>query len=89
MTPTQSNCLSCSSLGFDSWQGRNSEFLLGNGIRRDGGAEPQLLVSTPNIPGLNPKSFHSEHVVKIYVLTIVIHPLDGNVRPGSPLGAFQ
>ena len=40
--------------------------------RRDGGAEPQSLVSVPNIPGLNPKSLRSVYEMKAYVLFIAI-----------------
>ena len=34
--------------------------------KRDGEAEPQSLVSIPNIPGLNPKSLCTAYDVKAY-----------------------
>ena len=55
----------------------------------ENGAEPQLLVSVPNIPGLNPKSLLCVHDVKAYVLLIVTHPSDRDIKPGGLLGAFQ
>jgi hypothetical protein len=33
---------------------------------RDGGTEPQSLVSAQNIPGLNPKFLRSAYDVKVY-----------------------
>ena len=62
-------------------------FLLGN--RKEDGAELQSPVYIPNIPGLNPKSLLSAYEVKAYVILSVIHLLDGDVRPGSPLDAFR
>ena len=55
----------------------------------ENGAEPQLLVSVPNIPGLNPKSLLCVHDVKAYVLLIVTHPSDRDIKPGGLLGAFR
>ena len=40
----QSPFLTRSGPGNDLWQGRNISFLLGNGMRRDGGAESQSLI---------------------------------------------
>ena len=54
-------------------------------VRRCGGVEPHSLVSVPNIPGLNTKSYD----VKGYILLIATRPLDGDVKPGIPLGAFE
>ena len=34
---------------------------------RDGGTEPQSLVSAQNIPGLNPKFLRSAYDVKVYL----------------------
>jgi hypothetical protein len=42
------------------------------GTRRDDGTDPQLLVSVPNTPGLNPRSLRSAYDVKPYVLLITI-----------------
>ena len=69
-------------------KGRNFSFLPGTGIRRDGGAESQSVFSVLNIPGLNPKSLHSAHVVKACILLITICSSDGDYVPGSHLGAF-
>ena len=63
--------------------------LINPGIIRDGGAELQLLVSVPNIPGLNNKSLRSAFSVKAYVLLTAIRSSDGDVQPGGPLGAFR
>ena len=52
------------------------------GTKRDGGTEPQSLYYVPNIPDLNPKFLRSAYVM------IAIHPSDGDVNPGGPLGAF-
>ena len=54
-------------LGFDPLQGRifNKGFL--PETRRDGGAEPQSLVSITNKPVLNLKYLRSEYDVKAYV----------------------
>ena len=52
---------------FDPWQDRNFLFFLGTGIRRDGGAESQSLVSAPKHTWLK-----SAFIVKVYVLLIVI-----------------
>ena len=65
----------------------NKEFL--PKTLRNGGAGPQSLVSVPNIPGLHPKSVCSAYNVKVYVLLIAIHLLDGDVKPGSLIGAFK
>ena len=56
---------------------------------RDGGAEPQSLVSVPNIRGLNPKPLRSAYDVKAYVLLKTFHPTDGDVKPDGPLGAVR
>ena len=58
-------------------------------VRRDGGAEPQSLISVPNISGLNPKSLHSAYDVKVYMLLIAIRLSDGDIKPGDPLGSFR
>ena len=58
-------------------------------MRRDDGAEPQVLVSVPNILGLNPKSVCSANDVNAYVLLVVICPWDGYVKPGSSLVLFD
>ena len=65
----------------------NSTFFSIN--RRDSGTEPQLLVSVPNMPGLNTKSLRRAYDVKAYVLLIAIRPSDGDVKLGGPLGAFR
>jgi hypothetical protein len=59
-----------------------------SGTRSDGGAELQLLVYVPNIPGLNPKSLHSAYNVNTYVLLIVIGLSNGDFQPGDILGAY-
>ena len=51
--------------------------------------ELSLLVYIPSIPRLNPKSFYSAYDVKTYLLLIVIYPLNGDIKPGSPLGTFE
>ena len=48
--------------------------------RRGGGAEPQSLVSVPNISVLGPKSLHSAYDVKADVLLIVIRLSDGFLK---------
>ena len=48
-----------------------------------------MLVSVPNITGLNPKSPHGAYDVNAYVLLISIRRADGDVEPGGPLGAFR
>ena len=50
----------CSMLGREGIL--NKEFL--PETRRDGGAQPLLLISVPNKPGLNPKSLDSVFEVK-------------------------
>ena len=65
----------------------NKRFL--PGTRRDGGAEPQSLVSVLNIPGLDPKSFHAACDVKAYVLLMAIRPPDGDVKPDSQFVIFE
>ena len=56
--------------------------------RRDGGGETQLLFSIPNIARLDPKFLLSAYDVKVYVLLKAIRPLDGDIKPGNPLGVF-
>ena len=50
-------------------------------------AEPQSLVSVPNINGLNPKSLQGFDV-KAYVLLISIRLLDGTSNMAAPLMLF-
>ena len=64
----------------------NKEFI--PGTRSHGGAEPQSLVSVPDILGLNPKSLRSAYEVKACVLLIAIHLSDECVKPGGLLGDF-
>ena len=61
--------LASNSLVFDPRKARNFKFFPGSGIRRDGGAGPQSLDSVPYITGLNPKSLHSEILVRLSVLS--------------------
>ena len=65
----------------------NKEFL--PETKKHGGAEPQSLVSDPNIPGLHSKSLHNAYDVKPCVLIVAIHLSVGDVKPGGPLGAFR
>ena len=53
---------------------RQSHYLdrSGTWIWRDGEADPQSLVSVPNIPGLHPKSLCSAYEVKAYVRVLLI-----------------
>jgi hypothetical protein len=51
----------------------------------DCGADPQLLVSVKNLPGLNGKFLHSVCVLKEYVLLTA----DVDVKLGGPFGAFS
>ena len=77
VTEWESHCLARSGLGFDP--GRvgifNKEFL--PETRRDGGTQPQSLVSVPNIPELNSKSPRSACDMEAYVLLVAIRPSDG------------
>ena len=57
--------------------------------RRDGEAETQLLISSPNIPLINPKSLLSTYEGKAYKLLKANRPLDVHVKPDSPDGAFR
>ena len=43
----------------------------------------------PKIPRLNCKSFQNAFVVKAFEWLIVIHPLDGDIKAGSPSDTFQ
>ena len=61
----------------------------GTGIRRDGGAEPQSLVSVPSLPGLNFNSLGNKYDVKAYVLLIAIRPSDGDVKPDGPFRVLE
>ena len=54
---------------------------------RDSGAEPQSLVHVPKNTWV--KSLRSPNDVKAYILLIAIRLLNGNVKPGGPLDAFQ
>ena len=58
------------------------EFLIfpGIGVRRDDVAEFELLVSAPNIPGLNPKSLRSASLMDAYGLSIETRLSDTNVN---------
>ena len=57
------------------------------GTRRDGEAEPQSLVSVPNIPDLKPKYRRSAYDVEADLLLIAIRPSDRYVKRGAP-GCF-
>ena len=59
------------------------------GIRRNGGTESQSVVSVSNLPALNLRSLRSAFVVKVYVVSIVIRPWDGDVKPGGFFDAFR
>ena len=59
--------------------------------RRDVGAEPQSLVSAPNIHWSNPRSLHSAEDVKAYVglLLLVIRPFYRDIKTRGPLVVFE
>ena len=82
-----SHCLAQSDPEFDPRKCRDFKFLTGTGIRRNGNAELQSLVSVPNIPGLNTKYLRCA-LVKVCVLLIAICLSDGHVKHGGTLGAF-
>ena len=68
--------------------GRDFKFSPETAIRKDGGAQPQSLISVPNISRLNLKSLRGVYVLKAYVLFIAICLLVRNVKLGGSLGAF-
>ena len=88
LTHVQSHCLACSCPTFDLQQDRNFYFSLDLELGEVMEQNFHLLVSVPNIPGLNPKSLHSAYVVKVYELLIVICLSDGDVKAGGTLGSF-
>ena len=57
--------------------------------RRDGGEEPQSLVTVPNILELNPKSLCSAYEVKACVLLIAICTSDRDDKFDGPLMLFE
>ena len=79
----QSNCLVCSGLELYSRRDGNFQFLHEARIRRDVGAESQLIVSVPNIPGLY---LRNDYVMKAYVHLIAIRSSVGEDKPGSLFG---
>ena len=65
----------------------NKEFL--PETRRDGGAEPQSLVSIPNTSEINPNYLPSGCDLKVCVVWTAIRPTEGTLRLAAPLVLFR
>ena len=76
-------------LGFYSQQDRNFNFFRWAEIWSDSQLEPQSLVSAPIYNWVSTKSLRSAFIVKAHVLLKAIQPSGGDVKPVSPVSAFD